>query len=567
MVLGFLALGILAAFLFVVVVGAPGFLAESWLEGRLGKNVRVSCGRIRLLPLGGITVHDVAISAGEDLAWELCRAESLALSRGSTRHEEGLSRQVAVRVEKGVLYSPDGSALPLAYLAALIERRGDQFFVRHFEAIPDPEEGQGPVRGELNIDLGGETWAGSIDSACMPAVFIPLLPSNLVEIVSSIRFEAPPLASFRLAGVLGSPDATTLHGRVFAERLTRHGVDVDLIHATIHYENSVFRIEDIQAVREEGIFRGSMQHAFEIKEFAIKASSTTDPLATARIIRPSFEDWLQPYAPAASTDFEGEVRVGYATNKTLELHGHVEGEGRGFRAVVTDHGKCRVDVSAGRVDVSDIEAAWCGGTLTGRVLSDIDPEGSNRLVELELALNEAELPRLLSLRGGSFDADAYSGRVGGTLVLSADTRSFVESVQGHGTIRIRDCDLFSTRLGAGLARYLGKLHPALGPGAGQKLDVSYTVSGKTLRIEDLALGGRFSHIQGTGTCTLDGELRLRVQVKLLHEGLTARAVQLLTLPVTKLLEFECTGTVDQPVWRPINAPQNILRRYRGEEET
>jgi len=42
-------------------------------------------------------------------------------------------------------------------------------------------------------------------------------------------------------------------------------------------------------------------------------------------------------------------------------------------------------------------------------------------------------------------------------------------------------------------------------------------------------------------------------------------VQLLTLPATKLLEFERMGKIQEPAWRPVNAPMNILRLFRGEE--
>ena len=68
-------------------------------------------------------------------------------------------------------------------------------------------------------------------------------------------------------------------------------------------------------------------------------------------------------------------------------------------------------------------------------------------------------------------------------------------------------------------------------------------------------------IRGKGSYALNKEINFRGQVQLLKEGLTATVTRLLTSPLTKALEFEVTGTTEQPHWRPVNAPDRLLNYF------
>ena len=208
------------------------------------------------------------------------------------------------------------------------------------------------------------------------------------------------------------------------------------MHFTLKYGDNQLRVEDIQAVREEGVFRGSILHDFAKEQFVVAARSSTAPLAAARFLRPSFEFWLKPCLSARPTRFDGEARIGYETNDTLEIHAGIEGKEVGYRSFVADRGSRRIDVSDGR-----------------------------------------------------------------------------------GELHLRNSNMFDTRLGKGLARYLSKLHPSLGPNTRQKVDLSYAIEGQTIRVRSLEMKGRFSTITGKGHCTLDGKLDLRIQAKLFGKNL------------------------------------------------
>jgi hypothetical protein len=242
----------------------------------------------------------------------------------------------------------------------------------------------------------------------------------------------------------------------------------------------------------------------------------------------------------------------------------VEGPELGYGPVVTDYGSAQVDISGGTVQVSNIKGAWCGGELTGTVLSDKYPGTTNRYVDLDLQINDAAFADLARLFRDSADLTNYAGRVEGSVNLTGDTKAFYDTLDGEVKMHVRNANLFRTRVGKGLSGYLSKIHPALGPNAQQDLQMTLLIKDRVIQLKNLNLKGNFNTITGSGTCTLDGQLNLRVKVKFLHDGWTAKAVQLITLPATKLFEFECKGTVSEPKWGAVNAPKNLLRFFRGE---
>ena len=96
----------------------------------------------------------------------------------------------------------------------------------------------------------------------------------------------------------------------------------------------------------------------------------------------------------------------------------------------------------------------------------------------------------------------------------------------------------------------------------QEFNADFALSGNALDIEKFALQGGLSTISGKGTYAFDGTVHIKVELQLLGKGFIAEITHILTRPVSKLLEFECTGTVSDPKWDMVSGPPAMLRHFR-----
>ena len=115
----------------------------------------------------------------------------------------------------------------------------------------------------------------------------------------------------------------------------------------------------------------------------------------------------------------------------------------------------------------------------------------------------------------------------------------------------------------GLSRILAKVYPGLGFMRQTDLRSDFEVSGLTLKSEKVLVEGNIFTIQGDGTYQLQSkELNFDVEFKLLRDGAVGTVVQLVTTPISKLLEFDLKGTPEDPRWRPKSLPKELFTDHQ-----
>ncbi len=160
----------------------------------------------------------------------------------------------------------------------------------------------------------------------------------------------------------------------------------------------------------------------------------------------------------------------------------------------------------------------------------------------------------LAGRDGKLDASVQLEGAIGTNVLS--------TLNGSGSINVRDGHLLQMKLFAGLTEQLADWVPGVGYIVNQsQASADFTVSNGVFRTENFFIEGGLVSIKGWGTYDAAGdELDMTVRVQFLrNESLLGTIVHPVTWPFTKLLlEFRATGSIDDPKWQYISVLDRIF---------
>jgi hypothetical protein len=546
----------------VILVGIPAPLVESLVNRKTGDPLHFTCTSARVSPLRGLIVKDVRLELKRDGTDASLEAEDMTLSPRLERSEQESTWTFGVVLENGTFRQGPSAPLTLQQVDAMIAWSEDTLDIRQFEAYVGKDQQAGPVRGNLQYHLAGKTYEGRIESACMFTPFADLLPPNLTGVVSSLTFRAPPLISATLSGNAEHPASGEVEGRWFAGHVTRHEASMDLLSGSFAYRDHAVHLDDLYAMGSNGVLRADLRVDLRAQEVHLNIEDTADPHTVARFIHPFLERLLQPYHFEGPTHLKGEVVLGYGTNSLREIHATISERRLGIGRYIAEDAHGQLDLLDDRLQVDGIMATWCGGELTGSVDVFKSAASSNRMAKLDMNLASADLHQVVRTFSTSPKATNYVGKVEAALKVSGPTAGFENNMQGEGTLRIHACDLLSTGLWRDLHRYLSTIHLGWKEVPNQEFNADFALSGKTLDIENFTLQGGLSTISGKGTYAFDGTVHIQVELELLGKGFFAEITHILTKPVSKLLEFECTGTVSDPKWNMVRGPPAMLRHFR-----
>lgn len=466
--------------------------------------------------------------------------------------------EARIQAERATFFS-----VPIETVEADLTRHAETLTVHRLEARCGDPSHPTPVRARLEMNLRTHAYDGHVEARGDPLAFRNTMPTNLVAVMDSVAFTEPPRMEFDFNGQGYRPEALVVRGKIEAQHVGRHHELVRQLQTELIYSNGVLALEDLHGWREEGYFAGGVTHYFTNRETQFNLEGTADPKAMADMMGSAASALIAPYR------FEGSSRVhakGFfrqATTNAYHVTCDLDGRRLGFGWFLADALSLRLEGTDQSLRVDDLDGSWCGGRVTGNLALDSASGTPDRWLAIHADMSQAELPRIMLLFNPDIDTNAYRGRVSGRVDLDGPPTDFLGAATvGTGTLEITDGYFLPTPLFGGLSRHLSMLYPGLGYAGRRQLSLTYRVADGRVYLDNLNLEGRFISIKGHGTCGFDRSVYLRVEAKLLSDSLPAEVLRLVTLPATKLLEFECTGTLDHPEWKAVNAPRKLLEFFQ-----
>ena len=201
----------------------------------------------------------------------------------------------------------------------------------------------------------------------------------------------------------------------------------------------------------------------------------------------------------------------------------------------------------------DIRGHLYDGQLRGAgQISDMGTK-TNLAFSAHGQLAGGRLPIENSDKRGKLDAH---GKISGRLVPG-----WREKMEGKLEVKVREGELFRIPVFGGLSKVLSKIWRGIGFASQSDFSASFTIGDGKMSTKKAELKGNVLSAVGRGSIYFDRRLDLNIEAKLLKDGALAKTVQVLTMPITKLLEIKLMGTIDKPAWRPKNLPKELFFQF------
>ncbi len=454
--------------------------------------------------------------------------------------------------------------VPIENLNLSIAREGSDIRIDQANVQLDT----GPFASHLKIsdgffNLTTKRFQAHVNGTINPHAVKPLLTPSMQNIVNWFGVQEPLAGNVIVGGTVGNP-AVYCFGPVQATNLTIFGVAIQSIHGQLDITNEVMHITGATLTRPEGVARGEVHMAFSNQTLRLDVDSALDPRATTEMLGPPIALFMKPFRLNGPAHIQIEGLLDYCNFSMNQLKAHIEAQQFGYDRWEAETAEFDMTVTGRRLRFKNATATAYGGKFTGS--GALYPVGSdsNWRYEVDVQAKDARLADLLS---ASFNKPA--GALRGTMDGNAKAGGYIGKgtgplATGSGHMDIRGGLLFQTKLFSGLSAILSKILPDFTLFAQTDASGNFTIRNSQITSKDIRLQGTVFSVKAAGDYGFNGALDYRVEVQLLRGGPVAALVRLATLPVTRLLEFNLTGTFEDPHWRSVNL--NITDLFTGESK-
>ncbi len=176
----------------------------------------------------------------------------------------------------------------------------------------------------------------------------------------------------------------------------------------------------------------------------------------------------------------------------------------------------------------------------------IDPDQPD--FSVDVALDGVDFPALTKLY---FGYDRSEGKLSGSYRFDASLRNPSQMV-GAGTLRVEDGHVMEIPLFGPLWVVLDQIIPGAGHENADQAELDFTVARERIATKNLEISGAGFELAGEGSVGFpSGDLDLAVRIN--AKGIPG----IVLFPVSKLFEYQSTGTVSEPDWKPKIVPKEF----------
>jgi len=365
-------------------------------------------------------------------------------------------------------------------------------------------------------------------------------------------------------------DSIAARGFVTWTNVSYRGQHADRVESRFAYTNQALDLYAPRVERPDGFARADgLRFDFPARHgWVTNGLSTTDPRAIAAAIGPKTAAALEPYQFATPPTVTVNGRIPLRGEQDAELDFDLAGGPfRWFKFQLAQVAG-RIRWADEQVTLTNVTGEFYGGTAAGHAWFDV-AEPRHTPFRFHLAVTNADLHALMSdlHSPGNQLEGIVSGRLTITNALTQDWRSW----WGDGQAQLRDGLIWDTPVFGVMSRVLNTIIPGLGNSRASDAKGSFLITNSIIVTRDLDIRASGMRLQYEGTVDFETRVQARVQAELLRDTwLLGRTVSNLLWPVSKLFEYEVTGTLATPEARPIHliprmllAPLNPLRTLRG----
>ncbi len=409
-----------------------------------------------------------------------------------------------------------------------------------------------PKTGALQLELKGSAYPESVMSLVGPSI---------ESILRDVDFpKAAPQIALKLElperGVLPDLELDVQGTDVWVRGFYLSSVDMDLLMAP-----EFLRIRHLEARQGDKQLLGSLEQRRDTQELHLDIRNQLHLKDLLSILFPSLATRWSVFRLQGITEGRIQGVVDLSGQGAHLLQGELLLEDLIWKWLGFDQLSGKFNLENDYLQVTEIQGGFEQGSLEGEVeLEDfLKPDGR---FFLDLVLENVDLFKVIT---GATDTEdtPYSGSLTqkvtlSGLILNSEEAPRNASLNGEGSVEIRDGTLFRIPLLLGLSSILSKVMKGFGYAAQTDFSADFNIRDGVIRSENLFLKGNLVSIVGDGRYKIGDTFSVTIRVQLLNGGVLSDALNVLLWPIRKLIEIKLTGTLDNPQWEPKNLPKELF---------
>jgi hypothetical protein len=395
------------------------------------------------------------------------------------------------------------------------------------------------------MSLPGD-FRAKIESGINPNSLRGLLSGPAADGMRDWDFQASPKVSLNVTGTSADPACWETRGWVGLGRTRMRGVPLDWADANVDVKGLVFTYRDFTVQRDEGAATGTFSYDFGNHEaWLTDIHARLNTTEAAVWIDPDLSRQLSPYRFKAAPNVTLNGFVQCATDKGTHLDVQVDAPGGmdyTFCRRTLSFPRVKGDVYFGdhRIVLKDVEGSLCGGTVLGG--ADI---AFGRNAQGYTAQVEARQMDFASITKLYFNYDTSHGLLNGKFDFGGKNDD-PRTLYGKGMIEVTDGNVFAIPMLGPFSSILNSIVPGMGYNVAHNGTDTFTVRDGVITTHDFLVKGLGFSMIGDGRLLFLDD-RLNFNIRLNAQGLPG----VLLFPVSKLLEYAGTGTLESPNWKPV----------------
>ncbi len=388
-------------------------------------------------------------------------------------------------------------------------------------------------------------FRAQVDSGINPNSLRGLLTGGAADALHDWDFQETPKVDLSVTGTSASPGAWETRGRVVLGRTRMRGVPLNSANANVDVKGLLFTYRDFNIQRDEGAATGTFSYDFDKHEAWLTNIHTRLNTTEAAVwINPDLPGQLAPYRFRAAPNVTLNGFVQCANDKGTHLDVHVDAPGG------MDYTFCRRDLSFPRITgdvlfreheiiLKDVNATLCGGAVHGDADIRLGQESPGYTADAEVRqMDFASLTKLY------FNYADSHGLLDGTFNFGGKNDD-PWTLYGKGQVAVTEGNVFAIPVLGPFSSILNSIVPGMGYNVAHNGTCTFAVKDGVLSTRDFVVKGLGFSMIGDGRLFFLDD-RLNFNIRLNAQGLPG----VLLFPVSKLLEYVGTGTLESPNWKP-----------------
>ncbi len=551
----------------------PLLQVKSFEVGGLGGTISakgsldVATREIQSSAISDLDLHEVAAVLGEplgpwlaDIRWKrppVIEVSGKSVFPAGTKWQSNWMTQLAPDLSlSGKFKSGEASfrSLPILNASSDFQYSSNVWKLNNL-LITRPE---GIFRAESQTDLRTLEFQSHFESHLDPHFSADFLPASARTASDLFRFSEAPSLSGDISGSWTNFDVLGFDGRIGVTNFFFKGEAVNGLDSRLQYTNATLKFSDLVLLRgRERVDIAS--GTYPIGEEVIDVSnvvSTLDPAWFARISTKVIQKAIGPYTFDQPPLVHAYGRIPLTEPHKADIHFAVEGERFHywrFRAPRISGG---IWWRGDSLSVTNIKADFYDGKLDWEgnfhFLPNDSADYSFRAVASGLTLPSivADLTQT---------TNDMKGNLSGTVVITSANTEDMKSWDGFGTAKVSDGFLWNIPLFGAFTHLLGNISPNLGTLPATAATMTYIINNSVVHTDDLEMKTAALRLKYMGTVDTEGRLDAKVEAELLRDTwVFGKFFSVAFWPVSKILEYRVTGTLQTPKSRPLYLPKILI---------